>query len=918
MSLRVWLPLDGTLENKGLSQVTATNSGATVNSAGKIGSCYQNDSAGDGIVLTDYMTELKTYSTYSMCAWVYMSSTASSHSSTILSSGNWNSSNGNLCFGFYSYSDGYAYLLIPQMAGWNANAILLPQKIQLNTWYHVTVTYNGTVTTAYINGEQVGTKNAGGICQNSNTNNLKIGAATYTNSFTLKGKYNDIRIYDHCLSPKEVKEISQGLVLHYKLDEKIENLLPYNLTTDNYDIINYSNRTPGTISNEVYHVDGYQSETAADTSFGIRSKTFITLVTDTDYYLSFYCKCKAAGILYFATSDQGHTGLMDSSNTYYRPTSQFTLGTEYDGFVVLKLHTGSDTQYKIYIGFDGPNIWGVGSFMEFKHIALTTQKPNVPIIQRQNLLPVSAQRMTVAGTTSSNEYMNLCSILSIVDAYGLVPYTISFEIKSAIPHGFSVYGSYGNNPKYSYTASSVNATTEWKRFSYTFTPRLNNESGTWTGVSVYGTYGSGAIPSVRNVRLELANNMIYDYSGYGNDGTITGEVEVSSSTPRYTNSTAFTNTSYIRVMNRPNDFLPKDEITVNLWAKWSTWGNPISCTEGGGWNIEQNSTGLRFPVYSGGYKIAQSTFAPASHLNEWHMITGTFDADYVKIYIDGEVAGSLASGGNSITYYNNYLFISAEAGGNSTTPATSTFVGDISDVRIYATALSDEDIKELYNTPTNIDNHGNMHTFEFVEDEVTDEQILKTGIVKTDNFIEFNDKLKVLADGSVFLQILHHNNPASNLFTVNNCWLNNTTNLYSTLSLLKESGWFTSLSEYEFLICEKLTNTGTESQYRWKQTSNPSTSSTLSGYSVISGSPARPCGLMNKGTYAAMHNGSAWWVACGSYTAFQGGIPGVAGIVTTGYLDLYIRIPDEILKGTLSDFLKMYKKSIIGNQMIEK
>jgi len=37
MALQVWLPLNGNLNNQGLSNVTVTNNGATVDNNGKIG-----------------------------------------------------------------------------------------------------------------------------------------------------------------------------------------------------------------------------------------------------------------------------------------------------------------------------------------------------------------------------------------------------------------------------------------------------------------------------------------------------------------------------------------------------------------------------------------------------------------------------------------------------------------------------------------------------------------------------------------------------------------------------------------------------------------------------------------------------------------------------------------------------------------
>ena len=44
------------------------------------------------------------------------------------------------------------------------------------------------------------------------------------------------------------------------------------------------------------------------------------------------------------------------------------------------------------------------------------------------------------------------------------------------------------------------------------------------------------------------------------------------------------------------------------------------------------------------------------------------------------------------------------------------FVGKISDARVYATALSEEDVKALYNTSASICKTGVLSAYEFVEE----------------------------------------------------------------------------------------------------------------------------------------------------------------------------------------------------------
>ena len=74
MSLKVWLPLINGFENKGTSNITVTNNGATVNANGKIGSCYSFDGSDDYISLDGsdlYSIFTGGTQQFSICFWVY-------------------------------------------------------------------------------------------------------------------------------------------------------------------------------------------------------------------------------------------------------------------------------------------------------------------------------------------------------------------------------------------------------------------------------------------------------------------------------------------------------------------------------------------------------------------------------------------------------------------------------------------------------------------------------------------------------------------------------------------------------------------------------------------------------------------------------------------------------------------------------
>lgn len=215
MSLVVWLPLTKDLRQQGLSNVTVTNNGATFNSAGKLGGCYSFDGSNDNF---SYIPNVDGLETFSIALW--LCPTASTPVGAFFSLERdtyWQLTFNGTNIGIRDNS-----------IGWNGTRKNYSSgTYTANVWTHLVVTYNKGILKIYRDGNLLSTNTVGGTKLNTGINNARIGSAVQ-NGYYYAGKINDVRFYDHCLSPLEVKQISQGLVLHYPLNRNgwgQENLL---------------------------------------------------------------------------------------------------------------------------------------------------------------------------------------------------------------------------------------------------------------------------------------------------------------------------------------------------------------------------------------------------------------------------------------------------------------------------------------------------------------------------------------------------------------------------------------------------------------------------------------------------------------------------------------------------------------------
>ena len=226
MSLQVWLPFtDGTLKQQGLKNVSATI-GGTINltEAGKLGKCATIGTTAGGITLP--ASTMTSFTECSVAFWINITAWNTSWDTFFqagLGSTPWN----NYIFGILRNQGDYLCFTISNGSSTSSGGYA-SSNLTIGQWMHLTFTYSNKKCKIYINGA-LDKEYSTSIAPNfAGITHIAIGRSANGSNYQSKCKLNDFRIYDHCLSPMEVKQISQGLVLHYPLNREgwgQENLL---------------------------------------------------------------------------------------------------------------------------------------------------------------------------------------------------------------------------------------------------------------------------------------------------------------------------------------------------------------------------------------------------------------------------------------------------------------------------------------------------------------------------------------------------------------------------------------------------------------------------------------------------------------------------------------------------------------------
>ena len=210
MSLIAWYPLNGDTKDYSGNNFHLNDNGNTINNDGKIGKCYSFTTNTPMTYTGWILPQNSVYNDFTVTAWIYPTETPTAHGYNVVSFGQ------NKVLRFRLNPNNRIWAI---WGGSNTDttcaSITSSTVLSLNKWYHIAFRIKNGKGSLFINGKyDVGNSDAKQIDYVLNT--LFIGGFKNGVAYEAwKGKLNDIRIYNHALTGKEIKD-----VLNY--DEAVE------------------------------------------------------------------------------------------------------------------------------------------------------------------------------------------------------------------------------------------------------------------------------------------------------------------------------------------------------------------------------------------------------------------------------------------------------------------------------------------------------------------------------------------------------------------------------------------------------------------------------------------------------------------------------------------------------------------------
>lgn len=627
MSLKVWYPLVDNLENKGLDDTQLTVEGSVPFTNARIRTAPTFNGEVNNALITPVI--LTKDNNFSLSLWIKR---VNEESSFVVYQNNDGVNNE------FSITNDSNMSLMYRGSSFEFNVT------DVGTWHNLVVTVDSNkIVRGYTDGVLKFTSPTA-ITFVSNNKGVYIGGAG-TQYFN--GQVQDFRYYDHCLSMKEVKELSLGLCLHLKCDGigAGENFLANSAV-----MFNNTGGLPMLIP----------------------SNAQTTRVLETDET----APCGANGKVL-------HLGFRKKDGADF---DTFLGGAFYrvNATEMTPLTVGNIYCYSMYVKGD----------------------LNAYFVCQAELQPSIYYRSTPITSEWTRH----------IHVFRAVPPTATPDATTVTPTIISYF--------------NVPASTECDV--YLSSPKLEPLTVT--------PYIPKSTDSQYDLYLPLQED---DCSGFGFNAdykTMTAsDVAVNNGNARYNTSLTFikTKASYLEGDKTPFTSETKN-FTISAWVKISEWSYDniailFHCrTEigiGNGVTVFLGSTEIVYDCFG-----KRHYFPCSLELDIWYHIAIASTQTTHELYVNGvlEQTRTDTTAGEMINLSSGYQV------SNQTRRAVCQF----SDLRIYATTLSANDIKTLYETATSIDDNGNLYPFEINED-LDFTSLQKTGVMHVPSLQETDGNAKI-------------------------------------------------------------------------------------------------------------------------------------------------------------------------------